>query len=269
MSERGTPLDIVTHAPIVIPHPPPRTLVYEYELRQGNDSLRIHQDPVGDSWQAGIGATVWDCGLTLAKYAELQHQRALERGGAAPFAGVRVVELGAGTGIVGLALASLGAHVLFTDQACALPLLLHNVQQNAAAVAAASSAACGRVPCVAVAPLQWECSGEPVRALRALHADFFPPQLVIGSDCVWMAELVAPFFASIQALTDTHSRVLLSYEQRYAEVHALFQATLPPMHRRLGGDDLDADFVCDEISVFEWCGSRGSGTGGNYHKGDE
>ena len=68
-----------------------------------------------------IGATVWDCGLTLCKFAELQSVR---------FKGKRIIEVGAGTGLVGLLLAKLGASVLFTDQPHALPLLAHNVLQN-------------------------------------------------------------------------------------------------------------------------------------------
>lgn len=52
----------------------------------------------------GVGACVWDGALVLAGYLAAQPRYA--------YVGCRAVELGAGVGLVGLALAKMGAQVL-------------------------------------------------------------------------------------------------------------------------------------------------------------
>jgi hypothetical protein len=90
-----------------------------------------------------------------------------------PLQGVRVLELGSGTGVCGIACALLGADVLLTDLEAALPLLEVNVGSNAAAIGAAGGN-------VRVQALRW---GE-----AALLPDIraaAPFDLVIGSDVVF------------------------------------------------------------------------------------
>ena len=58
----------------------------------------------GELTGLGTGATVWPAAHVLAKYLE-------RRWGAGGMTGLRVVDLGAGTGAVGLAAAVLGADV--------------------------------------------------------------------------------------------------------------------------------------------------------------
>lgn len=70
------------------------------------------------------------CGIAASRYASTWSVTTVVREMPSPFVGKRIIELGSGTGIVGLLLASMGASVLFTDQACALPLLQHNIDQN-------------------------------------------------------------------------------------------------------------------------------------------
>jgi protein N-lysine methyltransferase METTL21D len=48
--------------------------------------------------------------------------------GSQPLAGQRVIEVGAGVGIVGLTAAALGAQVVLTDLAAVLPGLRQNIQ---------------------------------------------------------------------------------------------------------------------------------------------
>lgn len=62
--------------------------------RRGGPALRLEQRAAG-----GVGCVVWDAALVLAKFLET---------GACPLARRRVLELGAGTGAVGIMAATLG-----------------------------------------------------------------------------------------------------------------------------------------------------------------
>ena len=73
--------------------------VFVREVEKNDESvLKIHQSEVGD-----VGCVVWDAALVLSKYletADFEYGQGLE--------GKSVIELGAGTGIVGLMAASFG-----------------------------------------------------------------------------------------------------------------------------------------------------------------
>ena len=224
--------------PLLLPSPLPPTLVYPYELGiHGAASLNIHQDPHA-AWAAGIGATVWDCGLCLCKH--------LERRGAGVFAGKRVIDIGSGTGLVGLVLSRLGASVLLTDQACALPLLAYNVQQNVADTAGACDE-----PRVLIGKLTWGVAHD-VDALRSQHPDFFPPDYIVASDCVVWPELVGPLFETLGLLASPETRVIMSYEERSDNVSKALRAALPHHVRRIPASEMDEEYSCDEIELLEW-----------------
>jgi hypothetical protein len=72
----------------------------------GLPGLRLKQELSAEGLTGNI---IWACGIELARH--------LARGGAEPIRlrGARVLELGCGTGVVGLAAAALGAHVTLTD----------------------------------------------------------------------------------------------------------------------------------------------------------
>ena len=73
--------------------------------------LRLKQLMQGELTGLGTGATVWPAAHVLAKY--LEKRWPPSEGG---MRGLRVIELGAGTGAVGLAARALGAQVTLTDQ---------------------------------------------------------------------------------------------------------------------------------------------------------
>ena len=84
------------------------------------------------------GAVVWNCGVVLAQLAVARHSRSSSALNAyalaawpRPLASLRVLELGAGCGLLAAVLARAGATVVATDCAAALPLLRLNLERNA------------------------------------------------------------------------------------------------------------------------------------------
>ena len=68
-----------------------------------SSTLQIHQAEIGD-----VGCVVWDAAMVLAKYLELGHKTE-----SFDIKGKKIIELGAGTGIVGLCAAVLGLVKMF------------------------------------------------------------------------------------------------------------------------------------------------------------
>ncbi|GAP83056.2 putative nicotinamide n [Rosellinia necatrix] len=122
--------------------------------------LRLRED-LAD----GCGGQLWPAGMALARYMLRYH-------GDGRLAGKRILELGAGGGLVGLAVArgcGLGpdhAPLRITDQVEMFSLMRHNVALNGLE---------GKVEAMV---LNW---GEPLPA--AVVAD--PPDVVLAADCVY------------------------------------------------------------------------------------
>lgn len=165
--------------------------------------LRIGEQP---NTGLGTGLTIWDGSVVLAKY--LEH-RAAQLGLAAH----SVLELGAGTGVVGLAAAAAGApHVTLTDLPYALPNARANVARNAGVLRGAR---------VEVAPLDWYAP--------ALPAGAPPPTLVVGADVVWVTELIPPLVRALAAVCGAGSPpapALIAHQTRSRAGDALFAAEL-------------------------------------------
>mmetsp|Transcript_71459 Transcript_71459/g.140319 ORF Transcript_71459/g.140319 Transcript_71459/m.140319 type:complete len:450 (+) Transcript_71459:56-1405(+) len=77
----------------------------------------------------GVHTTVWEAAIALHLLVLREERRSPGR-----WRGVRVLELGAGTGLVGLTFAACGAEVVLTELPTALPLLQHNISANLAAL---------------------------------------------------------------------------------------------------------------------------------------
>lgn len=154
------------------------------------------------------GHCVWDAALLLADYLQAVN------GKPHSFRGARAVELGAGVGLVGMALAALGAQVVLTDQAYTLPLLRRNVQVNFS----------GRARAPEVEPCQWgeTLEGETLRA----WAEQGGVDVVVFSDVLYHSDASLLLVQTLLELASPRTRVLFSFETRSAEIETRFLEAL-------------------------------------------
>ena len=129
----------------------------------------------GATTRHGTGTMIWECGIVLAGY--LMHSLTAEQ-----LRGKRVLELGAGAGVAGLAASALGAHAVLTDLEPVARLLRCNVGLNREALLAAGGSA-------EVVPLDWNDAaphGTTATLPEGLAEGRF--DLVLGADLVFQPD---------------------------------------------------------------------------------
>ncbi|KAJ1996190.1 Protein-lysine N-methyltransferase efm6 [Coemansia spiralis] len=175
---------------------------YRLEISRADASpVRVLQDATGSA-KCGVGSTVWDAGLVLAKYLDWQTST-----GSLNLAGKTVLELGSGTGLVGITLARLQPDccVMLSDKEELLPLLERNIALNG--LQTNLSAIC----------LDW-CVPEHCSNVS------FTPDIILVSDGIWIKDLHKPLADTLARLSNTDTRVLLAYETRKFDEEAKFIA---------------------------------------------
>eukprot|EP00927_Polykrikos_kofoidii_P022748 TRINITY_DN21144_c0_g1_i1.p1 TRINITY_DN21144_c0_g1~~TRINITY_DN21144_c0_g1_i1.p1 ORF type:complete len:438 (+),score=78.91 TRINITY_DN21144_c0_g1_i1:61-1374(+) len=167
----------------------------------------------------GPGGAVWAAGVVLAAFI-----RSCASGHVSPspapqtWQGLRVLELGSGTGIGGLAAAAAGAHVLLSDRGPLLPLMELNMELNSALLQAAGGT-------VDVAAYDW------LESTPARIAQCPPWDVIVASDFVYSFASVDPFCDVLSALlhrrdsggsfsTNAPCPALLAHNRRSAELDA-------------------------------------------------
>ncbi|XP_038051412.1 protein-lysine methyltransferase METTL21D-like [Patiria miniata] len=142
-------------------------------------------------YQGDVGCVVWDAALVLLKFLESDSFRS-NRGNLEQ---KRVIELGAGTGAVGLAASLRGADVTVTDLEDFLPLMQLNIDTNKSHVKGT----------VTAKTLKWGAS----------VADFMPPpDFILMSDCVYYLDAVDDLVKTLNDLSGPETEILCSYEER-------------------------------------------------------
>jgi predicted nicotinamide N-methyase len=166
--------------------------------------LMIHESE-RQSFCPPYGGRVWDSAFAVASWLErhwsVYHKHAALVGGAkGPLEGLKVLELGAGAGLVGLCCAHLGAQVTLTDGAAALlPLLQHNLAANKEEVEAQGGTAEAQL-------LEWGNGLDMAKASARGEWD-----LIIGSDLAYDRDL-HPFLGdTIDCLATDRTAVLLGF----------------------------------------------------------
>lgn len=150
----------------------------------------------GEALSIDSGERIWDAGRALSLFLS---EGSLE--------GRRVLELGSGTGIVGLTAAAMGATVVMSDQPELVPLLDANIAANGLATNARA------------VPLVW---GDP-SALDEVNVG--EVDLVCGSDLLYSPEQFDALLETmVKICKPGHTEVLLAYPPRYTEDIFLEQA---------------------------------------------
>lgn len=160
----------------------------EIELDSGGLVVRVDQQETGD-----VGCVVWDAALVLVKYLDRRNQLEPDFLRNQP-----VLELGAGTGALGITAALLGANSVLTDLSNFIPLIDHNIELN-------------KEFCISTVAtsLHWGVKTEISSVKKS-----GPFSYILVADCVYYEESVAALVSTLEQLTSPSTTVLLSYEDR-------------------------------------------------------
>ncbi|KAI8367052.1 putative methyltransferase-domain-containing protein [Blakeslea trispora] len=166
----------------------------EYE---GISPILLSQDLSG-----GCGGKIWEAANVMIDY--LIWKNAQLNGEL--FKDQTIVELGSGTGLVGIAIAKICSQVrqvILTDQLAMMKLMNENIQLN-------------QLSSVSATVLNW---GEPILNPSVLEAD-----VIIASDCIYLEVAFVPLFETLLALTHKPDVVIyLSYRKRRKADKRFFQ----------------------------------------------
>jgi len=183
---------------------------------------------------AEIGMRVWDCAPLMSRW--------FEKGDFVK--GRRVLELGSGTGLLGLSCAALGAsHVVLTD----LPSILKTMEANIAFTGYANT-------CVAQA-LNWN----DIKSVDALKQKFGPFDLIVASDVLVFANDAQTDGGGglIQALTHladpSSTEILMGCNKNRHGFLVGFYAN-PPTHlfdiEVVGKEECDPEYFSDSVMLY-------------------
>ena len=185
--------------------------------------LTIGQDPS----VVGTGGCVWDTAYVLARWVppRLATLRSKLKG---KDRRLRCLEVGAGCGLLGLALAHLGCDVLVTEQASAMANLRANLEANP------PPASTGGM--IDAAPMCWT-DARDVASTSARG----PWDVIVGTDVVYAIDPVVPLLTTLHACASPRSEVWLCLQQREPEATAKLLAIAPSYFRDVRRIDLEDD----------------------------
>ena len=171
---------------------------------------------------SGFGSIIWDCALVFASY--------LEWLGKKSFAGKTVLELGSGTGVLGMwfhlydrhdeevtklsltgvCAASLGARVTATDLPEMIPLLERNASLNEEIYKRKGGSLEAMV-------LPWGCDphGEESKDTGGSASRKAPnPDWIFGSEVFYQTQVINPLLITLAHLSNNSTRILLGVRER-------------------------------------------------------
>ncbi|XP_067847266.1 EEF1A lysine methyltransferase 3-like [Heptranchias perlo] len=164
------------------------------------NALRITRD---FSNNLGISAIIWESGLVLCRYFEQEK---------ISFSGKKVIELGSGTGIVGILAILLGGDVTLTDQ----PVVLNQIEFNVT-----SNIPVSIIQRSKVSDLRW-----------GKNEDQFPTDydFILGSDIVYSPHDFPSLIKTLQHLSNQNTIIYISSKMRETMGAIDFHEKLLPQH---------------------------------------
>ncbi|KAK3279435.1 hypothetical protein CYMTET_12681 [Cymbomonas tetramitiformis] len=177
------------------------------QFQLGDHFITLNQDKKEEDAQlSNVGTVVWEGAYVLCEFL----LRTLDKGA---WAGKTVIDLGAGTGLVGIGLALHGAKVTLTDMQHILPMTQANVDLNSKLLSEEAGT-------MSVQEHLWGSSTDHFRV---------PYDMIIGAECLYQPEHFEALLESIQGLSGPNTRIYMSYTDRGRGEH-LFT----PMLERVG-----------------------------------
>jgi len=180
----------------------------------------------------GTGLIIWDGSVLLSKY--LEH--------AVDLKGKRILELGAGTGLVGLSCGLLGAtRVFLTDLGYTLDNLNANIVINSPRFPSSDTVECFE--------LDWT---KPKDDPRLANLD-----LVVAADVIWIEELVKPFVDTLVFIFKRNPSlrtVIFAHQTRALKTDRLLFNTLSDngfSFKPVPEGELHPDYKTNKLQVFK------------------
>ena len=203
----------------------------EIEIEDDTRTVRLDQRYEGDT-----GVVVWDAAIVLAKYLEINIGMVRDK---------EAVELGSGTGAVGLCAGVLGAKkVILTDQEELVEFLSHNIELNTEV-----SQRRGRV---SAAALQWGNNTHIETVMNMVTR----VDLVMVSDCVFYEESLDDLVETMQLLSDKQTQILLTYEERDSQIkHDVMKLFFEKMKshftwKKIPHEEHHPDYQSPDIQIY-------------------
>ena len=184
---------------LVLYEPTPILQVFHEQQRVFNIPGLPHNVTINQDWNShGVAAVVWEAAVVLATYLQTI---------SATMSGKRVLELGSGTGMSGIAACMLGAEVTFTDLEGSLDVCLSNIELNLNSTRGHS---------YEVKPLNW-CQDLKTE-WGGKKFDF-----IIGADLIYIEDVFEDlvrtigFFMGLNEDTVMYLSGKIRYEERYGK----------------------------------------------------
>ena len=180
------------------------------------------------SLDGNTGFSSWDASIVLAKYFQMN---------AAVVNNKKIIELGAGTGLVSIFASILGAaYVYATDLEYSLPNLMKNIDANS-------------LSHIEVQELDWYFPEKNTIVRDQVELD-----IVVAADCVWLEHLIEPFVNTL--LSINAKQIYIAYQLRTMAAYNQLVSLLRENHyemKAIETKEYHPEFYDDVICIYRVC----------------